>query len=207
MEYKWIIGLGHHLDMVHDAWCNAFPQLKIKKITVTQDSTYEFDLSALDNELPKSGSAFVAIDERFGNFKRLELMEKIIESGFTLEPFISPHAWIAPTVHVGSNAWIGAGAMIDHQSHIDYNSVLLPGAKIGRNTKIGSSCWIESGAVVGNEVDVGSHCILRNGSMISHGVKIGRNCELGWPQMYRKNIPPKTIFDGRYDAAIHTYEN
>lgn len=205
MACKWIIGAGAFLDVAHDAWQRAYPELQVEKITVGQNTTYEFDLSALDALSPDAGTAFVAFDERFANFKRMELMALLMERGLKLEPFISPRAMLAGDVAAGINAFIGDGAIVGHGSRIDYNSVLLPGVQVGNSVHIRSSCWLESGVIVGNGAQIGAHCTLRMGALVAPTVKIGRNCELGWAQRYEKDIAAKTTFDARYDAPIYTY--
>lgn len=205
MRCKWIIGASAFLDVAHDAWQRAYPELQVEKIALAQNTSYDFALSALDALRPDAGTAFAAFDERFGNFKRMELMALLLERGFKLEPFISPRAMLAGNVQVGANAFIGDGAIVGHSSRIDYNSVLLPGVQVGSGAYIRPSCWLETGVTVGDSTQIGAHCTLRMGALVGPKVKIGRNCELGWAQHYDKNIAAKTTFDVRYDAPIFTY--
>ena len=206
MKYKWIIGASAFLDVAYDAWCRAHPDTQVEKITLAQKTTYDFDLSALDSLSPCDGTAFVAFDERFGNFKRLELMAAVMERGFKLEPFISPNVIISGDVQVGRNAFIGDGAILGYGSRIGYNSVLLPGVQLGTGVHIRPSCWLEAGVLVGDNAKIGTHCTLRSGVMVAPHIIIGKNCYLDWPRRYEKNIAPKTIFDHRYDSPIYTYE-
>lgn len=206
MRCKWIIGASAFLDVAHDAWQRAYPELQVEKIALAQNTSYDFDLSALDALRPDAGTAFVAFDERFGNFKRMELMALLLERSFKLEPFISPHAMLAGNVQVGANAFIGDGAIVGHSSRIDYNSVLLPGVQVGSGAHIRPSCWLEPGVTVGDGAQIGAHSTLRMGALVAPKVKIGRNCELGWAQRYDKDVAAKTTFDARYDAPIYTYD-
>lgn len=206
MACKWIVGASAFLDVAYDAWQRAHPELQVEKIAIAQDARYQFDLTALNTLSPDEGTVFAAFDERFGNFKRMELMALLMARGFKLEPFISPRAILAGKVHVGHNAFIGEGAIVGHGSRIGYNTVLLPGAQIGHSAHVRHGCWLEAGVVVGDHTGVGAHCIVRTGAHIAHRVQIGRHCELGWPQRYDKDVAAKTTFDTRYDAPIYTYE-
>lgn len=205
MNCKWVIGGGDFLDMAHDAWCRAHPGLEIAKITIPQNTGYEFDLHLLDDLPASEGMAFMAFNERFGNFKRLELMAAAMQRGLKLCSFISPRAMLAGTAQVAPNAFIGDGVILGHGSRIGFNSVLLPGVQIGSHVQLQSSCWLEMGVLVGDHAKVGAHCTLRSGAMIAPKVKVGRGCELGWARRYEKDIAPKTTFDARYDAPIYTY--
>lgn len=203
---KWIIGNGPALNRVADAWSSLLGAAAIEKIAIPQSATYEFDLSVLDALSPSGGTAFAAFDDRFGNFKRMELMALLMERGFTLEPFISPRALLSGNVQVGRNAFIGDGAIVGHSSRVDYNTVLLPGVLVGCGVHIRPSCWLESGVAVGDGAQIGAHSTLRMGALVSPKVQIGRNCELGWPRRYDQDVAAKTTFDPRYDAPIYTYE-
>lgn len=205
MNCKWIIGTGAFLDVAHDAWIRAFPDRRIEKITVTQTTQYRFDLASLVALDPNAGSVFVAFDERFGNFKRVELMQAVMAHGFRVVPFVSPRAILASDVTVGPNAFVGDGTIIGQGSRIGYNSVLLAGAQVGCGVDIRPSCWLEAGTIVGDGAKIGDQCTLRVGALVAPTVQIGRNCELGWPQRYGQDIAAKTFFDPRYCEPIHVY--
>lgn len=203
---KWVIGATPYLDQAHTAWIAAFPQEPIEKIALTQNTRHQFDFSSLDKLPPSQGSVFVAFDERFGNFKRAELMQAVMERGFKLATFISPRASVASNVKIGVNTFIGDGVTIGYGSRIDYNNVLLPGVHIGNGVHIRPSCWLEPGINIGNDVQLGMHCTVRSGAFIAPNVQVGRYCELGWPQRYAKDIAAKTFFDPHYSAPIRIYE-
>lgn len=205
MACKWIIGSGAFLDIAYEAWQRAFPELTLEKLSIAQNSKYEFDLSPLYGLNPSDGSAFVAFNEHFGNFKRMELMSAVMQKGFKLDSLVSPHAMVASNVEIGANTLIGDGVIIGYGSRIGYNSIILPGVQIGSKTHIRPSCWLESGTIIGSNVEIGTHCIIRSGAIISSNVQVGRHCELGWTKRYEKDIAPKTIFDPRYDSPIFTY--
>lgn len=168
MNCKWIIGLdSSFLDIAHDAWSRAHPELLIKRIIIPQDSQYRFDLESLKDLPENDGTAFVAIDERFGNFKRAELMQAVMNHRIKLASFISPRAAVAGNVQVGPNTFIGDNAVVGLGSRIGYNSVLLPGSRVGAGVQIRNSCWIEGAAVIGDAAQIGGFCILRNGAVVA----------------------------------------
>lgn len=202
---KWVIGATPYLDLVHAAWVAAFPQVTIEKITLAQNTRHQFDLTPLNQLDPAQGSIFVAFDERFGNFKRAELMQAVLERGFKLEHFISPHASVADNAVIGPNVFIDAGVYVGAGSRIDYNTVINAGARLGSDVHLRASCWVEMGVTLGNQATVGAHSTLRMGATVAAGTKIGRNCELGWPIRYDKDIAAKTFFDTRYNAPIYVY--
>lgn len=205
MKSRWIVGSGDYLDLAFHAWRQARPDEKVCRVEVPQFPDYRFDLSVLDVMNPAEGAMFVAFDERFGNFKRMELMQAAMERGFKLEPFVHAGATIGTHTVIGPNVFIGANAVIGHSTRIDYNTVVHACAHIGPHSRIKASCWIENGVQLGPRVEIGVHCTIRMGASLRQGIKIGKNCELGWPRQYDEDVAAKTIFDPRYDAPIYTY--
>ncbi|KLD70709.1 UDP-3-O-(3-hydroxymyristoyl)glucosamine N-acyltransferase [Xanthomonas pisi] len=206
MKSRWVIGSSEYLDLAYHAWKQARQDETIIRIGVSQDSKYDFDLGVLDGLNPTDGAMFVAFDERFGNFKRMELMQAAMERGFKLEPFIHSSAAIGADTVIGLNAFVGANAVVGHGCRIDYNTVIHAGVHLGPACRVKSSCWIENGVQIGAGVEIGSNSILRTGAIVRGGVKVGRSCELGWPRLYNEDIAAKTYFDPRYNQPIYTYQ-
>ncbi|MBO9741177.1 UDP-3-O-(3-hydroxymyristoyl)glucosamine N-acyltransferase [Xanthomonas axonopodis pv. begoniae] len=206
MKSRWIIGGSEYLDLAFYAWKQVRQDETVIKIDVPQDADHAFDLGVLDGLDPSGGAMFAAFDERFGNFKRMELMQAAMERGFRLEPFIHPSAAIGADTVIGLNAFVGANAIVGHGCKIDYNTVIHAGVHLGPTCRVKSSCWIENGVQIGAGVEIGGNSVLRTGAIVRAGVKVGRSCELGWPRIYNEDVPTKTYFDARYDAPIHTYD-
>lgn len=205
MRYKWVVGGGEYLEEVFQAWKQARPQQLVQKVEVPQYADHSFDLAALDSLDAADGDMFVAFDERFGNFKRMDLMQAAMTRGFDLESFVHPSAVVGAGAVIGMNVFVGPCAVIGHGAYIDDNSVIHAGVNIGVGVRIKPSCWIESGVQLGSAVELGDHCTIRMGAAICAQIKVGRNCELGWPRVYEHDVPSKTVFDCRYDQPIHVY--
>jgi acetyltransferase-like isoleucine patch superfamily enzyme len=207
MKSRWVIGSGTYLDEAIAAWKLLRPQENVVRIEVPQHADFEFDMGVLDGLNPVDGTMFVAVDDRFGNFKRTELMQAVTERGFRLEACVSASAIVAEGIPVGPNAFVGDGVVIGAGSRIDYNAVVHPGVKIGTNVHIRSSCWLELGVTVGSGAKIGAHSIVRMGAMVAPNVKVGRGCDLGWAQVYKQDVPDKTTYDSRYDEPIRVFGN
>ncbi|MBO9648006.1 MAG: UDP-3-O-(3-hydroxymyristoyl)glucosamine N-acyltransferase [Variovorax sp.] len=205
MKSRWIVGGGDYAELAAQTWRLARPDESIVRVDVSQYANHAFDLTALDGLSPSEGAVFVAFDERFGNFKRMELMQAAMERGFKLEPLVHPSAVIASDAVIGLNVFVGARVVIGHGSRVDYNTVIHAGSHLGPECRIKSSCWLESGVQLGARVALGRHSILRTGAIVKSGVVVGKGCELGWPRLYDENLADHTTFDPRYDEAILVY--
>ena len=205
MKSRWIIGGSEYLDLAFHAWKQARPDETVIRIEVPQDPDHKFDPGVLDGLNPAEGTMFAAFDERFGNFKRMELMQAAMERGFKLEPFVHPSAAIGADTAIGLNVFVGANAVVGHGCKIDYNTVIHAGTHLGPSCRVKPSCWIENGVQIGTGVEIGGNSILRTGAIVRAGIKVGRSCELGWPRIYGEDVLAKTYYDTRYDGPIHVY--
>lgn len=187
-----------------EAWRSARPDLQLLPIEVEQDQAYAFDLSFLSGYSPDQASAFTAFDNRFLNFKRLELMGLVKSRGFKLEPFVSPRALVSQTAQVGENCFVDDGATLGPRAELQYNCFLGARGVIGMDAKVGHSVWIEPAAVVGCGAKIGPHTTVGTGVIIADGVELGRCCVVDVPGKYRRNIPAKTFINPEFDEPIRT---
>ena len=192
------------LDVVVDAMGMAHPDSGIVRIEIGQGPDYAFDLSPLD-AVHRDADAFIAFDERFGNFSRLELFQAGIERGFRMSKCVSNRALLASGAKIGPNTFIGDGAVIGAGAVIEHNCVIHAGAVVGANVRIKSSCWIESGVVVKHGAEIGANSILRTGVIVGEEAVFGRCCEIGLPGVYRDNVAAKTTFHHLYDQPIRVF--
>jgi acetyltransferase-like isoleucine patch superfamily enzyme len=205
MKSRWVVGGGVCLEQVFGTWTRAYPQDNVQRVELLPGDDNAFDPRALDALDPAQGAVFVAFDERYGNFKRMELMQLVMERGFKLEAFLAPSAIVPPDAVVGPNVFIGEGVVLDIGCRVDFNAVVRDGARLGAGVHVRSSCWLETGVLVGDGADIGAHGILRIGAVVGPRVKVGKHCELGWAQRYGEDIPAKTVFDRRYPEPIRVY--
>jgi len=205
MKSKCVIGGGVCLEQVFGTWTRLYPHDNVQRVELLPGNDYSFDMNALEDLDPEQATMFIAFDERFGNFKRMELMQAAMERGFKLESFVSPSAIVPPDAVIGPNAFIGEGVVLGIGSRVDFNAVIRDGAKLGAGVHLRPSCWLETGVLVADGAEIGAHSILRIGAIIGASVKIGKHCELGWARLYDKDVPARTVFDTRYEEPIYVY--
>ncbi len=202
MQSRVVLGAGDMLDIACRAWSESSAGAAVTRLEIAQAADYSFDFSVFDGLDPAATLLFVALDERFGNFKRMEIMQAAMSRGFQLATIRTPGAIVAADARLGPNVFVGAGAVIGNGASVDYNCMINAGVIVGFGARVKASCWIESGVVLGNRVEIGAHATLRAGVVVAPAVKVGRHCEIGVPGFYRNNIVAKTVFDPRYDEPI-----
>lgn len=193
------------LDMVFAAWRQAAGDAVIERIEVTQRPDYSFDLGFLEGRSPTETTAFAAFDNRFLNFKRLELMGLIRERGFRMDRFVSPSASVAPDVKIGENSFISDGVVVGPGACIQYSSFIGARVIVGPGADVGPVTWIAPGVVIGSNVRIGAHTTLGMGVQLADGVQVGRLCVVEVPGLYRSNIGARTFFNTNFDEPIRTF--
>jgi hypothetical protein len=202
---KLVIGAGDFLDLACEAWRAATPEVAIERVEVAQDNAYRFDMAFLDGHDPARATVFAAFDDRFLNFKRLELLGICRLRGFRLPPCIAPGAVVAPGVKLGENAFVGHGAVLSPLCRVDYNAVVGAGCSVGFETRIGHSAWLEAGAVIADRAEIGAQTSVTSGVVVARGVRVGKLCELRVPGLYREDIADKTYYNPNYPEPLRIF--
>ena len=205
MPSKLIVGAGVILDIAWAAWTQARPRLDIGRHQVMQRPDYSFDLDFLEKYSPAKTSIFAAFDNRFLNFKRLELMSLIRSRAFRMEPFVSPRASVGTGARIDDNAFIGDGAVIGAGAIVHDSAFIGERAVVGHGAEIGQGAWIEPGAVVGRRARIGSHTTIGLGVPVPDGVEVGSLCVLDVPNVYRANVPARTFYNPIFHEPIRVF--
>jgi UDP-3-O-[3-hydroxymyristoyl] glucosamine N-acyltransferase len=148
---------------------------------------------------------FAAFDNRFLNFKRLELVGAIKGRGFQMEPYISDRAMVSPGAKIGENSFIADGAIIGSQARLQYNNYVGPRAVIGHACETGHSVWVDAAVVVGARSTIGAQSILGAGVSIAGGIQVGKMCLIEAAGHYSENIPAKSLYKSPFEGAVRIF--
>jgi UDP-3-O-[3-hydroxymyristoyl] glucosamine N-acyltransferase len=206
LHCKFVIGKGAALESAIAAWRETDPTLELRPVSLEQDSSYLFDLAALDGLTAADASAFVAFDDQFLNFRRFELMGQLKSRGFSMPPLICRGALVSSSAIIGENVLVGPGAIVDHGCRLDFNAVIGAGANIGSSSRIGSSAWIEAGVVIGRGAKIGANATIGLGVIVGDSVDIGKLSVVDVPGKITQNIASKTFIHQSFDMPITIVE-
>ena len=205
LKSKLIVGTGDFLDIAFNAWRSKVPNVDVKRHDVAQDRSHYFDLAFLDEYSPGETSMFAAFDNRFLNFKRLELMGAIKGRGFEMEPYIGAGAVIGTGAKIGENSFISEGAIVGAEAKLGYNVFIGSRAVVGYAAEIGRAAWIEAAVVVGRRSRVGAHTTVGLGVIVADGVEFGRYCLVERPGVYRESVAEKTYHLAGFDFPVSIF--
>lgn len=90
-------------------------------------------------------------------YESIAKLLQIYEASKPKKTGVAPQAYIAPSVKLGNNCYVG------------------PFAYVGEGAEIGDGCQIYPHAVIGDNVKVGTNCIFYPNTTIYQGCKIGNN--------------------------------
>lgn len=121
-------------------------------------------------------AAFVAIGD---NQTRQREAARLRESGFQLINAVSPRAYVAHDVRLGTGVLIVHGAMINAASHVGDDTIINTAATVDHDSRIESGVHIAPGSHLAGKVTVGNGAFLGIGTVVLPGVTVGRGAMIG----------------------------
>lgn len=191
MPCKHIIGCGDELARALAAWRVAAPELDLHDLELDPGAGAAGIAAVLASV--DGASAFVAIDARYLNGLRLDVMASLRLRGIAMPALVEPGAVVAAGVRVQDNCWIGAGAILQHGSRIGFNTVIGAGAIVGSGATLGHSCWLEDGVTIGRGAQIGAQVTLGLGVIVGHSRHIGKLCIVDKAGRIEHDIAAKTF--------------
>ena len=191
--------------MVYDAWKNYATNESVEKIEIQQDPHYRFDLNFLNDLAPENCTIFAAVDNRFLNFKRLELMGECKMRGFKMPAFIHPNASVSAGSKISDNSFVDAGTIVNAHVVIQHNVFVGAAACIEHGVKVHHSAWLENKCHLGRSCIIERHTTIGKNIVIGDEVKVGAYCVVDVPGRYAKNIAPKTYYHSLFHEPIITF--
>jgi UDP-3-O-[3-hydroxymyristoyl] glucosamine N-acyltransferase len=204
---KHVIGHGPELARALAAWRSVAPAAALELRPLELDpaagqAALAAALDGLEGLDDEGASAFIALDARFLNGMRLDLMASLRLRGIAMPALVEPGALVAAGVRMDDNCWIGAGAIIQHGSRIGFNTVIGAGAIIGSGVTVGHSAWIDEGVVIGRGARIGAQVTLGLGVIVGHGRQIGKLSIVDKAGRIEQDIAAKTFVHATHAQPI-----
>lgn len=203
MPCKHVIGCGEELARAVATWRAVAPALELRPLELdltNGEAGIAAALAGVDNA--DGATAFVAVDARFLNFLRLDVMASLRLRGVPMPALVEPGALLAAGVRIDDNCWIGAGAIVQHGSRIGFNTVIGAGAVIGSGAAVGHSSWLDEGVVIGRGARIGAQVTLGLGVIVGHGRQIGKLCIIDKPGRVEQDVAAKTFIHATHAQPL-----
>jgi UDP-perosamine 4-acetyltransferase len=131
--------------------------------------------------------AFVAIGD---NARRQLQADRARESGLTLVNAISPRAYVAPSVTLGSGILIVHGAVVNACSELGDDVIINTSASVDHDNVIGSGVHVGPGTHLAGSVTIGAGAFVGAGSVVIPGITIGQGAAIGAGSVVVRDVVP-----------------
>ncbi len=148
-----------------------------------------YALETLDQKFDKSEVyLFVAMLWNKLNSERKNVYNYCKERGYKLANIVSPLASIRSEIK-GDNCWIHDYVVIQNDSHIESNVMLMAFSLIGANTHVGAHCFFGAKSLLGGGGTIGEQSFVGINATIFDDTNIGKKCIIGACTPVKRNIP------------------
>lgn len=137
--------------------------------------------------------AFVAVGD---NRARARVAAQARALGFTLVNAVSPDARLSPTVELGSNVAVMAGAVVNAYTRLGDGAIVNTGATIDHDAMIGEWAHVAPGCHLSGAATLGEGVFLGVGSSVIPGCTIGAWTQVGAGGVVVGDLPPEVLAIG-----------
>jgi len=134
-------------------------------------------------------SALVVVGQIQAPTTRIDLFNKLNDSGYTSPIIISPNAYVSQHAQLASGTIVMHGAVINPGASIGKNCIINSQSLIEHDSVIGNHCHISTGVIVNGDVKIGQGSFLGSGCVLREGINIGENCLVGMGLAVRHSLP------------------
>jgi UDP-perosamine 4-acetyltransferase len=194
-----IIGAGGHAKVIINM-LRSDPSVEIAGCTDQQARGAVSDVQILGDdtilaELYLKGihHAFIAIGD---NLLRQQLANKAVQMGFGFVNAISPFAYVADSVRLGSGIAVMAGSVIQADAQIGDHAIINTNASVDHDCKIGSFAHIAPGSTLSGKVVVGEGALIGTGVKVIDEIFIGKWSVMGAGAVVVEDIPARCLAVG-----------
>jgi len=143
----------------------------------------EYRYSPIDHE------AHVCVVYDAMNRTRAAICRRMESDGYKLASYISPHAFIAPSVRLGKHCFIFENNVIQDFVEIGDNAIFWSGNHIGHNSRIHNNVFISSHVVVSGHCDIGHNSFIGVNSTLANNTVLGKESWVMHGAVLSGNIP------------------
>ena len=167
---------------------NGLPVIDFEEIeTCYPPDTHEFHAAVVYGNMNRDRAGIIARAE---------------EKGYKTASYISPCAFVAPTVKIGKHCFIFENNVIQDFTEIGDNCILWSGNHIGHESKIEDNVFISSHVVVSGHCAIGSNCFLGVNSALANGTTVGKESWVSHGSVLSGDIPAHSMVSAATRSSV-----
>ncbi len=126
------------------------------------------------------------------NSERRDLYNNLKCQGFTFANVVSPTAQVRSEIR-GDNSWIHDYVVIQNDTVLGSNNMIMTQTLIGANVKMGSHCFCGAKSTIGGGCTVGDQTFIGINSTIFDDRIVGKKCIVGACVAVKRNLPDYSV--------------
>lgn len=138
---------------------------------------------------------FAAIEYKWLNSARVQVMEELKKLGLQPASFIHPTSSVCPTAQLGEHCFLMEGVSVGYRSTLGSNNIVHPRTHIGHHARIGSHNYLCAGTLIDRSTEVGDYCYLGPGTTVAGEGCVGDWCYTRPRQEVFAPLPRGTTFN------------
>ena len=127
------------------------------------------------------------------NSIRIEVFQRLANSGFICPPVVHPNAYLEPSATVSPGVQVFAQAYLGSEVKIGFGVIVNTTAIISHGCAIGDYTHISPGAILAGDVLIGNDVLVGMGATINLGVEIGDGVRIGNGATVKQDVPKNSI--------------
>ncbi|MBZ9810354.1 MULTISPECIES: NeuD/PglB/VioB family sugar acetyltransferase [unclassified Mesorhizobium] len=141
--------------------------------------------------------AFIGIGGAQSSQVRRAMYERATAMGFVLPPVIHPSAIVSKATRIGHGCHILAGASIGPRCTIGNNVIVNQGTIVCHDSLVQDNAHLTPGAILAGGVGIGAMTVVGMGATVLLGVQIGADCLIHNGAHISANVADNTIVDAQ----------
>jgi UDP-perosamine 4-acetyltransferase len=187
-----IVGGGGHAAVILDmlSISKEYHVVGIVDSQTSMSSRLAVPVLGGDDQLPLLFSqgvqhAFIAIGD---NQRRKQMAARLTSLGFQFINVLSAHAYISPSVKLGSGVCVMAGAVIQPFSTLDDHVIVNTGATVDHDCRLNAFAHVAPGVALTGHVRLGEGCFIGAGATVIPNTEVGDWVQAAAGCVISKNI-------------------
>ena len=134
------------------------------------------------------------------------LYEKVARLGYPVARYVSSRAIVDVTSHIGENALILPGVIMEPYSRIEANCFVNSGAIVSHHSHIGAHSIIAAGALIGGHTNVGESSLIGFHATVAELLELAEETLVGANSLVLENTQAYTMYAGTPAKALRTHK-
>jgi sugar O-acyltransferase (sialic acid O-acetyltransferase NeuD family) len=199
-----IVGTGETASLAFEYFCYDSPHkivaFSAEAAFITAGSFCGLPLvpfeELAENYPPDDYRAFVSVSLTQLNRVRRRLFDGVKKAGFDCVSYVSGHAFVLPSAHIGENTFVQEHTAVQHGAYVGDNVFLSSGTVVGHSSVVEDDVFTGPHAAICGMCRIGQSSFIGANCSISGGLTVAADCIIGAGANVLANTEPGQVYIG-----------